>query len=396
MSTGRISVSLAALVATAVIPATTSVRAEASAHQPSSATAVAPGNWERGTNLVTFLADGYRQADDGALGQSVLDALRTQQGTGTIVLTPTDYVDSSHPAGIIREWNPYGTVKNESDASVREVACAARTGGERGYGGPGGFSVALKPHIDQTDRSFRGHIDPHGASLESFWAQYRQLILEQARLAIEIHARTLVVGTELTALSDDPADEARWRKLIAAVRRVRGERFGCWGPGGEQPIGKRVKFAKAGIKLTYAANWDAIDRVHFWDALDMIGTDFYADGAGMGHVRRTVTKIEARLKRRGAGTRPFLFTEIGYDGARDPAGYGQGSPDANQSAMYASAFRNWIEAQRRGAAPWFRGFWWWDRYAQGGADSTWMRDDFTPGPQAMAVQCRFQCTPPSP
>ncbi len=351
----------------------------------------APSSWERGTNLVTFLKEGYRKADNGR--RNPLTGLRTQQGVDTVVFTPTDYVTSTDPAGIVEDWSQGGIAKNESDASIREAACAARLGGvKRSYGGPGGYDVALKPHIDLTDGSYRGYIDPQGGNLDSFWNHYRNLILSQARLAIQVHATTLVVGTELTALSDDPADEARWRQLIADVRTATTYRYKCKRPGGERPTGTQVSFADAGIQLTYAANWDAIDDVKFWDALDMIGTDYYENGTNAQSVWASVDQVERDLQASGAGQRPFVFTEIGYDGTADPAGYNQGSPDANQSAMYRNTFSFWIDAYNNGTAPWFDGFWWWDRYAQGGGRRTAsVRDDFTPGPQTMSTQCAFQC-----
>lgn len=350
-----------------------------------------PPEWQRGINLVTFLRDGYRQADNGR--RNALTGLRSQQGVGTVVFTPTDYVTSTDPSEIVRSWSADGVAKNESDASVREAACAARVGQrKRRYGGPGRYEIALKPHIDMTDGSFRGYIDPQGGNLASFWEQYRQLILEQARLAIEIHASTLVIGTELTALSDGPDDEARWRALIAEIRGVSAPRYKCKRPGRERPGGAPVTLADAGIRLTFAANWDAIDRVRFWDALDMIGTDYYENGTNMSSIYSTVARVEAGLQSSGAGMRPFLFTEIGYDGATDPAGFSQGSADANQKAMYSNSFQTWIDAYRSGMAPWFSGFWWWDRYSQGGGGSTArVRDAFTPGPQTMATQCAFQC-----
>lgn len=352
--------------------------------------AVPPG-WERGTNLVSFLKEGYRQADNG--GENAFTGLGPQQGVGTIVFTPTDYVNSTDPSSIIQNYSAYGSKKNESDASVREASCAARLGGvKRRYGGPGGYSVALKPHIDMTDGSFRGYIDPRGGNLDSFWSQYRDLLLSQARLAIQIHATTLVVGTELTALSDDPADEARWRQLISDIRGVTAQRYKCKRPGKERPTKGQVSFADSGIRLTFAANWDAIDRIRFWDALDMIGADYYENGTDMGRIWSIVNGIENQLQASGAGMKPFIFTEIGYDGNSDPAGFNQGSADANQNAMYWNAFSGWIEAYNSGKAPWFSGFWWWDRYAQGGGGE-WqsVRDDFTPGPSTMGTQCSFQC-----
>lgn len=350
-----------------------------------------PESWERGTNLVTFLKDGYRDADNRS--RNALTALRSQQGVGTVVLTPTDYVTSADPSTIVENWKSGGVTKNESDSSIREASCAARLGGvKRRYGGPGDYQVALKPHIDMTDGSFRGYIDPEGGNLDSFWSRYRALMLNQARLAIQIGAGTLVVGTELTALSDDPADEARWRALISEIRGVSAQRYECMRPGREQARGPAVSFAEARIRLTYAANWDAIDRIGFWDALDMIGADYYESGTNMSSIYSTVAAVEAKLQSSGAGMRPFLFTEIGYDGLSDPAGFNAGSPDANQAAMYGNSFSAWLSAYDSGVAPWFDGFWWWDRYAQGGGKGTpTVRDDFTPGTQGMATQCAYQC-----
>jgi hypothetical protein len=98
--------------------------------------------------------------------------------------------------------------------------------------------------------------------------------------------------------------EKEWRRIIRAVRSVfKG-------------------------KLTYSANWDGVDRVGFWDALDLIGVQAYFPLAPENEPYPTEAKIEARwaehltrLRRLSDdhGKKPILLTELGFSRSRQAA-----------------------------------------------------------------------------
>ena len=105
-----------------------------------------------------------------------------------------------------------------------------------------------------------------------------------------------MIGTELRKTE---GEEARWRKIIRAVR------------------------SETDVPLTYAANWDDYERVGFWDALDVIGiqayfplteeTDTSAEAIASGWAR-WMKKLE-RFSR--SQKKPILFTELGYNRSYD-------------------------------------------------------------------------------
>jgi hypothetical protein len=200
-----------------------------------------------------------------------------------------------------------------------------------------GLVPVLKLHVDILDGTWRAHLRPDDPA--AWFASYGDFVTDCAVVAEETGVQSLVVGTELAGLNDF---EAEWRSIIAAVRDVfDGE-------------------------VLYAASWDEVQRVPFWDALDAIGVDFYAPVAS----RDAPSRFEIlagwqpwldRLDRlhRAVG-RDVVLTEIGYtsrDGAgRAPMRYGPGGvPDPGEQAdLYAAAM---IAVS---GAPWIRGVYWWN------------------------------------
>jgi Glycoside Hydrolase Family 113 len=205
-----------------------------------------------------------------------------------------------------------------------------------------GLAVALKPHVDLDDGSWRGRIDPPDPA--AWFTAYRAFLLPWADVAESTGAAVFEVGTELAGTVDH---QALWRDLIAAVR----DRFS-----GE---------------LIYAASWDEAGRVPFWDALDAVGVDFYYPVA-----RRTdAGRLEIlagwqpwlerlRLLSRQTG-RPVLLTEIGYrsvDGAGlHPADYATQAPlDLGEQAdLY------WGALEATGGEERIAGLYWWNWLSDG-------------------------------
>ena len=180
---------------------------------------------------------------------------------------------------------------SESHRGIRTLARRADTLG---------MDVILKPHLwvggyDETQsRSDIGFATD--AEWERWEAEYRRFMMVYARLANEVDADVLVLGTELTrAARERPAF---WRALADTVRTVYDG------------------------DLTYAANWHrAYTAVSFWDALDYVGVQAYfpltdAEAPSLDSLQaawRSHRQALARIHRRT--DRPVLLTEVGYRSA---------------------------------------------------------------------------------
>lgn len=159
-----------------------------------------------------------------------------------------------------------------------------------------GMKVLVKPHLAYWGSPFgwRGdiHFDEPEAR-ERFFRTYRDWMVSIAAAVGDADA--LCVGTELDRLV---AHEAEWRGVIEEVR-------------GRYPG-----------PLTYAANWDKMDTVPFWDAVDVIGVQAYfpllSEGApvteaSLAHAwGRVMGELRALGARHG---KHVVFTELGYDAA---------------------------------------------------------------------------------
>ncbi|MBX2811899.1 MAG: hypothetical protein KTR25_08815 [Myxococcales bacterium] len=160
-----------------------------------------------------------------------------------------------------------------------------------------GLYLFWKPHLAYWGSfDWRGSIAfTNDASRKRFAKTYRAFILDQARFAQEHKIPLFAVGVELERLTHY---EEYWRQLIRDVRHIYSG------------------------KLTYAANWDGIRRVKFWDALDYIGVQGYfplvdkQPPLTLADLRKGWQKPLANLRDLSQQTtRPIIFTEIGYPSA---------------------------------------------------------------------------------
>lgn len=208
------------------------------------------------------------------------------------------------------------------------------------------IKVMVKPHIWIWRGVFTGDMQMDS---EADWAlfekSYEDYIMLYAALAEETHAEIFCIGTELYNFTKERPQF--WASLIKNVRTVYSG------------------------KLTYAENWDKVDKVSFWGALDFIGADAYfpvAEGV-------TPTVIEAKtgwmphkellLSLSRKYNRPVLFTEFGYRSA-DFAGKAPWESERHDGAMNAKAQANLYEAI-------FETFWQEDWFA-GGFAWKWFHD----------------------
>jgi hypothetical protein len=213
-----------------------------------------------------------------------------------------------------------------------------------------GLRVALKPHVDVIDGSWRGYIAPESKS--AWFSSYTGFIEHYASLARAHGATILVIGCELKNMTG--ADHTgNWEKVIKSVRYTTGR----------------------SIKLTYASNWDETQQIGFWPELDYIGVDAYfplqpATAPTVSQLTTAWAEPLTALHSLSQSTgRPVLFTELGYtptaSNYQNPSQLQTGSDYAAQKIAYQAA--NCAVAENNS---WLKGVWYWEDPADKGAVST--------------------------
>ncbi len=156
-----------------------------------------------------------------------------------------------------------------------------------------GLKVMVKPHVWIGNGAFTGNIMMSSEEdWKKFEANYEKYILLYAQMAADENAELLCLGTELYEFAN--------------------ERSGFW----EQLIIKVRKIYKG--KLTYAENWDKVEKVKFWNQLDFIGVDAYfplSEGKSpkIEELRISWKPHKTQLRElSNKYDRKVLFTEYGY------------------------------------------------------------------------------------
>lgn len=275
-----------------------------------------PTDFQRGLSLTGYSRDEYATPD---ANRALLAA--AELGAEWLAITPAWYQPSAR-AHAIRP-HPVRTPSESSiEATIRKAHAAD-------------MQVMLKPHLNLRKGHYRGDIDPR--DVPRWFDAYERFLLFYADVARRTGVRQLAIGTELEGVS---GHTRRWRRLI---RRVR-ERFDG--------------------RLTYAANYDEVMRVRFWDALDLIGVDAYFPLSDETDVttsdlieewRGPVRRLE-RLHERW--DKDVLLTEIGYPSAtsalRTPFESRGESDTTIQERAVEAALAVWAER------PWVAGMYWWE------------------------------------
>jgi len=192
-----------------------------------------------------------------------------------------------HPYGSIRTDGSVGSRRLEPERPPEWILRPIREAHARG------ISILVIPHLAYWGSPWgcRGEIDFEAPeALARFFETYTAWIREIARAAKEADGFSIGNETDRLARCD-----AEWRSVIAAVR------------------------AETSAHLTYAANFDAYDRVGFWDALDAIGIQAYfplsdAPDPSEADLRRGWRSAFERLRALSIRTgKPVVCTEVGYD-----------------------------------------------------------------------------------
>lgn len=251
--------------------------------------------------------------------------------------------------------HPYARVERDGSIRHRPAQEADYLQRAASLAEQAGVKLFWKPHLAYWGNfEWRGDIEfgEDTAAWRRFFDGYRAFIVDQARFAQSVGVDLLAVGVEYEKTTHH---ETEWRQIIAAVRAVFSGR------------------------LTYAANWDSLDRVPFWDALDLIGVHAYFPLSQEELPQRTAIwrgwdQPLARLARlsQGLEDKPVLFAEIGY--ARSArAAVEPWRPDIESAPAVLALRRMLIEVavERVEQAAYVEGMFWW-KWIPG--DDRWDRD----------------------
>jgi len=290
---------------------------------------------------------GFLRGISYAMSNSIEGGYASPRSRGTIASLARISVDSisvmpmAFAAGLDRpeiafvHRNPRGET---DEGTVRAVTDARALG----------MSAMVKPQLWLPGGAFVGDITMKDESRwKSWFGAYRKFLIHHAIVAEASGAAIFCVGAELTKTEGRERD---WREAIAAAR---------WA---------------TGAPLTYAANWaSSAERVPFWDALDLVGVDFYdplsknpqATDADLEAGARAAAEPLRKLARRLG--KPIVFAEVGYPPVRAawlaPHDESSGRPRAPLDAArsVAALFR------ALGSEPWWKGAYWWKVFSDGRA-----------------------------
>lgn len=304
-----------------------------------------------GVNLTAYTRDGYGQP-------SVRKAIDTlaDLGSTAVTLVPTWYMSSSQANRIAPDPD-----KSPSDSSLDRAISWSRQAG---------LQVILKPHVDVIDDSYRGEIRP--ANFDRWFRSYGDFIDHYATYASARSVDLFVAGTELKTVS---TETDRWRSVIQLVRdRYRGP-------------------------VTYAANWDEVDQVQFWDDLDAIGVDAYyelsPDDGSTPTLQSLVDAwkgVSAKLESTSESwQRPVLLTEVGFPSQTGATvkPYEVTDQPADQS-IQALAYKATFKALS--GSSWLRGISWWSWRADPSPEEDHETDYSPEGKQAQKALAAGQFT----
>ncbi len=302
---------------------------------PSGPASHPPAGAIRGIHLVDWTASGYGSGE----AKTSISAIEST-GANLLTLVITAYQESPGTSSIILD-DP----RTASRDAVAEAVFHAQTLG---------LDVALKPHVDLIDGTWRGNIVP--ADPAAWFDDYEAFILPWADLADSMGVELFLAGTELAGTV---RHESAWREIIATLRNhFRGE-------------------------ISYAASWDEAGLVPFWDAFDYVGIDFYFPVAH----RENPGRLELlagwqvwldRLERlHHQADLPLLITEIGYrsvNGSGEEPWSFTGETAEIDTGEQADLY--WAALEATAGIEWIDGLIWWNWLAAGGGGSE--NRDYTP------------------
>ena len=295
-------------------------------------------------------------------GQAAMSQI-VATGANTVTIIPNFFQanKTSNSMGL-NLGNPSSPWDDESDTFER-VAQSILQAKEMG------LKVVLKPHLETNQpRIWRAELAP--TDPKAWFDSYKAMMVEYAKVAELAGAEMLCVGTEMNSMidptkvcSDGKTYTEKWVEIIEAVRAVYSG------------------------KVTYAATYDTVMKVGFWDKVDYIGVDAYIPSSTVNdptvdqivdawvkphfnpwirdtlHGGKSVIEYYKALSEQYG--KKVIFTEVGYksmDGAnKDPGVFGgNGTYDPQEQVdCYEALFR----VMENYGGQWLAGSFLWSYYS---------------------------------
>jgi Ca2+-binding RTX toxin-like protein len=175
-------------------------------------------------------------------------------GANTVTIVPNFFQADKYSNSVgLKLGNPDNPWDDESDtlARVEQSILEAKARG---------LKVVIKPHLETENRVWRAELAP--SDPKAWFASYRAMMVEYAKVAQKAGADMICVGTEMDSMINPTKSfvdgngvtktyTQAWAEIIDAVRAVYSG------------------------KVTYAATYWTVKDVGFWDKVDYIGVDAY-------------------------------------------------------------------------------------------------------------------------
>ncbi|MEM8960115.1 MAG: hypothetical protein AAGD38_01435 [Acidobacteriota bacterium] len=256
-----------------------------------------------------------------------------------------DSLRQLHDIGV--DWvsiHPYAGIRRDGGMRIYPAAGTGYLDRAVDIARDADMALFWKPHLAYWGSfEWRGVIEfgDDETAWRRFFTDYEEFIVDQARFAEAADAPLFAVGVELEATTHRP----EWRQILERVREVyRGD-------------------------ITYAANWDSLDKVPFWDAVDQIGVQAYFPLADDERPpsRQDLDQawdlhLDVLRKLADKHAKPIVLTEIGYDLSLNAAlepWHTDRSASADERVV---AFRDLLihtAIERVEATPFITGMFWW-------------------------------------
>jgi serralysin len=300
-------------------------------------------------------------------------------GANTVTIIPNFFqTDKFSNSMGLRLGDPTRIGSNESDTFEQVKQSILEAKGR-------GLKVVVKPHLETNNRVWRAELAP--TDPKAWFDSYKAMMVEYAKAAQAGGADMICVGTEMNSMidptkvcSDGKTYTQKWVEIIDAVRTVYSG------------------------KVTYAATYDTVQKVGFWDKVDYIGVDAYIPSSTVNdptvdqivdawvkphfnpwirdtlHGGKSVVDYYKMLSEKYG--KKVIFTEVGYksmDGAnKDPGVFGgSGTYDPQEQVdCYTALFK----VMENYGGQWLAGSFLWSYYsfenpmapvAEGGRDVKW-------------------------
>ena len=137
--------------------------------------------------------------------ETITDPIESLKDSGYNIaaIVQTEYMDSKTSNTI-----KYNSSKTHTDNELKELAK---------YMHENDLRVVFKPHVDVSDDSWRGEINPKDKT--KWFESYTNFIVHYAKMADECDAEMLVMGTEFKSMIGDENRE-QWENVVEKVRKV--------------------------------------------------------------------------------------------------------------------------------------------------------------------------------